>query len=460
MSRKSDNLITYISFLIGMSETMTILGSGPGGYKSAVHAAERGYDVTLIEKKDIGGVCTNRGCIPSKALLSVAETIDDIEGTRRKGIDADLNDIDIGRVQSVRKRAVSTSRKGIENLMDQYDVDVVQGEGEVVGENKVKVDGEEIEADHIIIATGSEPISLPGIEIDGENILSSRDALSLKEAPDTMLIIGGGYIGVEMAFLFSSFGTDVTIVELLDRCLPAMDKDMGPVVEKVLKRKGIKIHTGSKVTDIEKEDKLHVSIEGDTEKEMDVDKVLCCVGRRPTPPEITLDIIGDDGEIVVDEKMRTSVNGVYGVGDVNGKSMLAHSAYKQAEIAVADMAGEETKGFHEYSVPAGVYIHPEVASVGLKEKEAEEEYDEVDVDKCSISSIGRGYATGERTGFAKVISSGDELLGLHLICPGATDLIMEATVAIEQGMSVEELAEIIHPHPTYSEAIKKALKGE
>ncbi len=442
-----------------MSERVVVIGSGPGGYVSAVLASKEDYDVTVIEKGEIGGTCTNRGCIPSKALLSIGDEIDQIKNAKRKGIDVELKGIDPKRVMSNKDRAVKISRKGIEKLFKENDIEVIEGEAVKISKDSVELSEKKVDYDHLIIASGSEPIILPNIDVDEEKILTSRGLLEGGEVPDSLLIIGGGYIGIEMASIFSSLGSEVTIVELLDSLLPAMDKDIGQLAEKMMKRKGVKFHTGSKVTEIEKGVTLKVEIEGEVEKDVHVEKVLCSVGRRPTPPKTDLDIIGEDGQIITDEKMNTPVENIYGVGDVTGKGMLAHSAFKQAEIAVDNLAKKPTKDFSEYYIPAGVFTHPEMASVGLTEGEAREELEEVKIGKFQISATGRGSSTGERTGFAKCITDGEEkVVGFHLVCPGATDAIMELTLAMEKGLDAEQLSEIIYPHPTYSEAIKEACE--
>ncbi len=442
-----------------MSEKVIVIGSGPGGYKSAVHAAKRGLDVKLIEKSDdIGGVCTNHGCIPSKALLSISETIDDIQNSRRKGISSSIDDIDFKKAQMVKNRAVQTSQKGIISQLEENEIEIIKGEARVKDNSTVEVDGEEHEADHIIIATGSEPIVLPGLEVDEKNILTSRGILKLDEVPDDILIIGGGYIGIELAFVLSSFGSKVTIVELMDNILPNMDQDLAAEIESVLKRKRIKIIKGSKVSEVEGDSPFEVKIEGKENKTIKAKKILCAVGRKPTPPEIELDIIGSHNEIITNDYMETPVENVYAVGDVTGKMMLAHAAYKHAEIAVKKMVGEKTPKLSQYNVPAGVYTHPEAASVGLTEEEAREEYGDINIGKYPISASGRGYSTGNRTGVAKVIAHDDKIVGMHLVCPGATDIIMEGTVAMEGNIGVNKLSDIIHPHPTYSEALKEAAK--
>lgn len=443
-----------------MDDTLTVIGSGPGGYVAAILASRNGMDVKVIEKDEIGGVCTNRGCIPSKALLSTAGKIESIKGARKDGIKVNYEGVDFERVMAKKERAVKMSRKAIKNLFDKHDIEVLKGEAEVIDDSEIQVEGERIETDYLIIATGSEPISLPGIDIDEEDVVSSRGALDLEEIPESLLIIGGGYIGLEMAYIYSALGSDVIIVELLDSLLPKMDQDLSEVAEKMMKRKRVKFYNGSKVTDIQGEGPLSVSIEGETEKTVEVDKVLCAVGRKPTPPDSRIDMTGEDGEIEVDDMMRTDIDGVYAIGDVTGRSMLAHSAFKQAEIAVDDILGEEVNGFSEKNVPAGIYTHPEMASIGLTEEEAREKEGDIKIGKFPISATGRGSSTGQRMGVAKMIADQDNrVLGAHLACPGATDIIMECAAAVEKGMKADEISEMIHPHPTYSEAIKEAAEN-
>ncbi len=441
-----------------MSERIIVIGSGPGGYKSAVIGAKRGFNVTLIEKNTIGGVCTNTGCIPSKALLSAAESVDNIKGANRKGIDATLNGIDFKKVMKNKERAVKISRKGVEKELSESGVNIIQGEAKLNKNKEVEVNGETLEAEHIIIATGSQPIVLPFLEIDEENILTNKGALTLDKIPESMLVIGGGYVGVEMAFFYSSMGTTVTVVELLDRLLPVMDQSLGEEAEGMLKRKGVKVMTGAKVSSVNGKKSFKATIEGNKDEELEFEKILCSVGRKPSPPETDLDIIAEDGGVITDDFMRTPVEGVYAVGDVTGKGMLAHTAYHHAKIVVDFINGQETKGFSDHLVPACVFTHPEIASVGLSEEDAGAAYENVTVASYPVSALGRGYSTGERTGRAKLVCADDEVIGMHLVCPGATDMIMEGTIAIQKGLKPEDIIDTIHPHPTYSEAIKKAAE--
>ncbi len=432
-----------------------VIGSGPGGYTSAVLGGKKGFDVTLIEKDVIGGVCTNTGCIPSKALLSAAELVDSIKGARRKGINATLEDINFTRLMKNKNRAVKISRKGVEKELHESGVKIINGEAKLTKNKEIEINGETIEAEHIIIATGSEPVILPFLKVDEKNILTNKGALALDEIPDSMLVIGGGYIGVEMAFFYSSMGTEVTVVELLESLLPGMDSSLGKEAEGMLKRKGVNVITGAEVSSVKGNQPFKAVV---NDKEMEFEKILCSVGRKPTPPETDLDMIAENGSIITDDHMRTPMEDIYAVGDVTGKGMLAHTAYWQAKIALDDICGIEAQGFSQYFIPAGVFTHPEIASVGLSEEDAKAVYENVRTSEYPVSALGRGYASGERTGLAKLVCAGDEVAGVHLVCPGAVDIIMEATVGLQKGLTVGELADIIHPHPTYSEAIIKAAK--
>ncbi len=443
-----------------MGENLTVIGSGPGGYVAAVLASKHGLEVRVVEKDVIGGVCTNRGCIPSKALLSTAEKIETIKGARRDGIKAELKEVDFQKVMKKKDRAVKVSRKAIINLFEKHDIEVIEGEAELIDKSSVKVDDKVLKSDYIIIATGSKPASLPHLEIDEETVLSSKGALYLDEVPDSMLIVGGGYIGLEMAYIYSSMGSDVHIVELMDRLIPTMDRDLSKVAEKMMKRKRVNFYTGSKVSEIKNKDPIEAKIEGETEKVIEVEKVLSSVGRKPTPPESNIKLSNEEGFIDVNECMKTNYDNIYAVGDVTGKSMLAHSAFKQAEIAVNDILCKETAAFDPSNVPAGIFTHPEIASVGLTEKEARDRISGVNVGKYPISATGRGSSTGERMGLAKVIVDEEDIVvGLHLACPGATDIVMEGAIAIEEKVKSEELGKVIHPHPTFSEAIKEAAEN-
>lgn len=442
-----------------MGKRLIVIGSGPGGHRSAVLGTEEGFHVILVEKDVVGGVCTNTGCIPSKSLLSGAELIDSIRGAGRKGIDVDLKDVDVTKLGKVKDRAVKTSRMGVERELKEKGVELITGTARITGENSVEVEGETITGDHIIIATGSTPVQLPFLEVDEKNVLTNKGALALEDAPESLLIIGGGYIGVEMAFIYSSLGTSVTVVELMDRLLPNMDRDLGVEAEGMLKKKGVKVLKGTKVTSVGGSGPFKVSTDGEKAGEWEFRKILCAVGRKPSPPETDRDIIDEKGNVITDDHMRTPVKGIFAVGDVTGKGMLAHTAYHQARIAVDTMVGKPSPGFSTYPVPAGVFTHPEIASVGLSEEQAREKYGDVVCASHPISALGRGYSTGERTGFAKLVCSGKEVVGMHLICPGATDIIMEATMGMMKGMTYEDLVDTIHPHPTYSEAIQEAARN-
>jgi dihydrolipoamide dehydrogenase len=361
-----------------------VIGSGPGGYVAAIRCAEFGHSVAIIEKADIGGVCTNTGCIPTKTLLESARLVREIKRGSRHGIKVSDLKVDFSKVMKRKESVVSRNSKGIQYLLKENDVEVIKGKAFVVDPHHVRVEAEdgsvELEAKYIIIATGSKERELPNVQIDGDQILGSEQMLTIDELPSSLLIIGGGAIGVEFAQIFTSFGTKVTIVELMDRILPMEDPSIGKVIAKVLKRLHVDIFTGSKVESLETTSSgVLAKVSGDSDFEVETEKVLLSVGRVPSIDE---DVIGRDVEydkrgIKVNEKMQTSVPNIYAIGDVTGKIMLAHVASQQAEVAASNICGIDAA--MDYTlVPSCIYTSPEVASFGLDLEDAEKRYADVD----------------------------------------------------------------------------------
>jgi dihydrolipoamide dehydrogenase len=435
-----------------------IIGSGPGGYYCALKLAKLGKDVAIVEEGDVGGTCTNVGCIPTKALLESARILHEAGTSERMGIECDPK-LDFVKAKKNADVAAKRSRKGIEQLLDQAGVGLLRGRGKVTEANAIEVSGKDegtVEAGNIVIATGSSTRDLQNIACDGEMILSSRDLLNLDHVPESLIIIGGGSIGVEFASIFGTFGSKVTIVELLPNLLPMESEIVGQTMEKILKRRGIDIHTNVAVSDIDISGKECVAGLGDGQH-IQADKILLSVGRAPNVPEelIRLGVkLGKMG-IVVNERMQTAVPHIYAVGDVTGEPMLAHSAWAEGEVAALNIEGTPAKMEYEH-IPRCIYTSPEVASFGLTEEQAKERHD-VRVGDFPLVANARARISGERDGFARIfIDDKDRILGGCVIAPHATEMIQELVLAARLGLSYTEIGRTIHPHPTIAEILSEA----
>ncbi len=437
-----------------------VVGAGPAGYVSAIKMAHLGLKVLAIEKEYVGGTCTNKGCIPTKALLVAAHAFHDArEKFKRYGIDVKDIEYDFKRIKKHMERAIISSRKGVEYLFKKNGIDYRKGTAVLEKPGVVKVGDEMFETKSVLIATGSVPTIFPPFnEVDG--IWTSDDVFKMEELPKSILIVGGGVIGIEMANFFSALGVKTYVVELMEHILPAEDEDAAGVVRKALKALKVEIFESSKVKSVEKTDAgYRVSVESPNENfDLDVEKILLSVGRRPN--------VGDDVKslgvkvekgIKTDENLRTGIENIYAAGDVRGKIMLAHVGFHEGIVAAYNIKGEEKK-VDLRAVPAVIYSSPELASVGLKEKDMDEERHAVA--KFPMSANGRATAMGEREGFAKVVyeKSSGKVLGVTIVGPFASELIMEGTVALKHGLTVDELAWTIHPHPTISESLLGAFE--
>ena len=449
---------------------LIIIGSGPGGYVAAIRAAQLGLSVACVEAEALGGVCLNVGCIPTKALLTSALIVNEVQDGEKHGIISKDVTFDLGPAQVRSREVADQMRKGVGHLFKKNKVTHLEGFGRLEGEGKVEVEEAKgntrtLEASHIIVATGSRPRDLPALKIDEDRIWSSTGALMQAAAPQTLLIVGAGAIGMEFADVYASFGTEVTIVEALDRILPLEDAEVSQFMERIYSKRGMEIHTGARfqnaavgshsveVTFTDKKGGSHTQL---------VDYVLSAVGRVPNSEDIGLDTAGvkvdDRGFIVVDEVMRTNVPGVYAIGDVAGNQLLAHKATHEGVVCVEHIAGQG-HGTVDYSnVPNCTYCHPEVASVGLTEKEARDQGHDVEIGKFPWVAVGRAVAAGHTEGFVKVIRDRkySEILGAHIVGPHATELIAEFVIGRHLESTVEELEKAMHPHPTLSEGVSEA----
>ncbi|MEW6660837.1 MAG: dihydrolipoyl dehydrogenase [Bacillota bacterium] len=449
-----------------------VIGGGVGGYVAAVKAAQLGAQVTLVEQDRLGGTCLNRGCIPTKALLKSAELVDSLGKAASMGVMVDGFKIDFSRMIARKNQVVTRLVKGVEYLMSTNKINVIKGKARFTADKRVEVtcaDGQvqTLEPVKIIIASGSEPARLPVPGADGCRVITSDEALDLKEVPSSLLIIGGGAIGVEFASIFSTLGSKVTLVEMMPRLLPAMDEEVVGVLEKNLMKKGVKCITGARILSIsdgESQDEKVVQLSKDgQEQSITASLVLVAAGRKPYTQGLGLEntsIKIDKGKILVNGKMETNTPGVYAVGDVTGGILLAHVAAAQGIVAAVNAMGSCQEVDLRF-VPGCIYTSPEVAGVGLTEKEAKEQGRKVKVGKFPYSANGKAIAMGENEGMVKLVCDEQfgEILGAHIVGPRATDLIAELTLAMQAELTAEEIAHTIHAHPTLAEAIMEAAHG-
>ncbi|MGM0410604.1 MAG: dihydrolipoyl dehydrogenase [Bacillota bacterium] len=454
-----------------LNKEIVIIGGGPGGYVAAIKAAQMGADVALVEKDSIGGVCLNRGCIPTKALVRSAEVYDNINDAKSFGLEVDDSAVSVNMKKVIRRKDRVTSRlvKGVEHLLKSHKVDIIDGIGEFIDENTILVkseDGEEkIKGENIIIATGSKASTIPieGIELKG--VIDSNQALELDELPEELVIVGGGYIGMEFAFIFANFGVEVTVIEFMDEIIAGCgDEDICKEIHRSARRKGINILTNSRVEAIkENKDKLEVEYTKDDKKiSVDADKVLMSVGREPFYEGLNIENAGieldeNDRGIKVNEKMETNIPHIYAIGDVTDEIQLAHVASHQGTVAVKNILGEKATMNYDV-VPSAIFTNPEIANVGLSKKDAEEKGIEVEVGYFPYRANGKALAQGERDGFIKLIENKEngKLIGANIVGTHASDLLGEVTLAIENDLRAEDIAETIHAHPTTAEVIHEA----
>ncbi|RLQ98295.1 dihydrolipoyl dehydrogenase [Falsibacillus albus] len=457
---------------------LVILGGGTGGYVAAIRASQLGLKTAIVEKGKLGGTCLHRGCIPSKALLRSAEVYHTAKRGEEFGVT--INDVTLNftRVQERKSKIVDQLYKGVQHLMKQGKIDVFEGIGRILGPSifspmpgTISVEmnnGDENEMlipKNVIVATGSRPRSLPGLDIDGQFVLSSDEALELEELPKSIIIVGGGVIGIEWASMLSDFGVEVTVVEYADRIIPTEDHEISKEMQRLMKKKGVTVVTRAKVLPdtLEKGDQeVTISAEvKDSQKSFTAEKILVSVGRQANTQNIGLentDIVIEKGFIQTNEFFQTKESHIYAIGDVIGGLQLAHVASHEGITAVEHIAGEKPDPIDYTLVSKCIYSNPEVASVGYTEHEAKEKGFNVKVGKFSFRAIGKALVFGESDGFVKIIADNDtdDILGVHMIGPHVTDMITEAGLAKVLDATPWEVAHTIHPHPTLSEAIGEA----
>lgn len=459
-----------------MSKHLAILGAGPGGYVAAIRAAQLGARVTVIENQALGGVCLNWGCIPSKALLSVVEFGDKAKKARDFGvlIDGPIA-YDPAAMVARKNKVVSNLVKGIATLFKTWKIEHVEGRGELLDARTIRVakpDGAETDmtADGLIIATGSSWPKLPLFPIDGTQIITSKQALDLDRIPASLLIVGGGVEGCEFASLYSGLGTQVTMVELMPRLLPLEDEEISQMTERELKKRGVEIRTGVAVENVVRQPEAVTAHLRDG-LSLNVEQVLVSVGRGLNSNGIGLEKagvqVGSRGEILVNDRMETNVPGVYAIGDVVGKAMLAHVASAQGKVAVENLLGHPRTIDYEV-IPTGIFTLPEIGRVGLTEQQARDRclaagkdpQQALKIGRFRYGGLGKAQATGDTQGFVKVIAETDtdRILGAHILGAHATDLIHEAALAMHLGATVARVADMIHAHPTLAEGVMEAME--
>jgi dihydrolipoamide dehydrogenase len=445
-----------------MANKVIILGGGPAGYVAAIRAAQLGGEVTVVEKDRLGGTCLNRGCIPTKALLASVEVFSSSRQGEKFGLKVGDVSPDFSAMLSRKDKIVEQLVKGVEFLFKSRKINLLKGEGKFLEPKVIEVtkeDGskERLEGDKVIIATGSEPAKPSLFSFDGEKIITSNEALNLNKIPESLLIVGAGAIGVEFASIFRELGTEVTIVEMLPQLLPTEDEEVAQILEREFKKKRIKVYTGTKIEKVENlESRVKSKLSsGET---IESEKVLVAVGRKLNSEG--LDRIGlkiEKGKVLVNERMETNIPDLYAAGDVVGGVLLAHKASVEGIVAAENALGK-TSTMDYKVIPSCIFSHPEVASVGLSEKKAREEEAEIKVGKFPFRALGKAQALGKPEGMVKVLADADsdEILGIHIIGPQATDLIAEGALAMRMEATVDDLAGTIHAHPTLSEAMMEA----
>ncbi len=443
-----------------------VLGSGPGGYVAAIRAGQLGKKVILVERGELGGVCLNVGCIPSKALINAASTLEKTRKAAEFGLTFEGVKVDMTKLVEWKNGVVKKLTGGIGLLLKAAGVTVIQGTGTFLAPTRLEVKGaagtDTVDASDVIIATGSRPIEIPGFKPDGKRVLDSTGALDLAAAPKRVVVIGGGYIGLELGIYLSKMGSEVTVVEMTPGLLPGQDPDLVKIVERSLKKRKVRVLLETKAKGWKDgRDGAIITVEGKKgEEAIPCDVILSTVGRRPNTEGFGLEKTGakvEKGFITIDAQCRTNVPHVYAIGDVAGQPMLAHKASKEGVIAAEVIAG--LKSARDWtSVPAVIFTDPEIASVGMTEEQARAAGHDPVVGKFPFAALGRALAIGETEGFAKIVADrkSDLILGVHVVGPHACDLISEGALALEAGLRVEDLGSVIHPHPTLPEAIMEA----
>ena len=444
---------------------VVVVGGGPGGYAAALYGAAAGLRIALVEEARVGGTCLHRGCVPAKELLQTAEVLRTVGGAAEFGVRVGDVSLDLAESQVRKQGVVDRLTKGLETLLAGRKVTIVPGRGTVtdVGRCQVEVsDGTVLEGDALVLATGSAPRALAGLEFDGDRILSSDHVLELTDVPGSVAIVGAGAIGCEFASLLADVGTDVTLLEALPRILPGVDGQASDVVKRAFSKRGITVHTGVQINSIQGAQNLTVGWAADERTdEVTVEKVVVCIGRRPRSEDIGIEgssvEVDDRGYVIVDEEMKTTAANVYAIGDLVATPALAHVGFAEAIVAIKSIAGEPVVPIEYDKVPWGIYSHPEVAFSGLTEDAARDAGYDVVTSVHRVGGNSRALIIGEPEGLVKIVAERDgPILGVHLVGPWATELLAEGYLAVNWEATAEDVAALVHPHPTLSETFGEA----
>jgi len=447
---------------------VVVIGGGPGGYVAAIRLGQLGKDTVLVEKENLGGVCLNIGCIPSKALIRVAKLKNRVEAAKQIGLEVSGVTVDMGKVQAWKESVVSRLVSGVEYLCKNNHVRIIKGDAKFNGPNLIEVKSasgtETIETKNTVIATGTRPMEIPGFKFNGTTVVTTTEMLSLRQVPKNLVVVGAGVSGLEMATMYAQLGSKVTVIELLEQLLPGvvMDAEIVKIVERAFRKLGIEYHVKSRAKEY-RDGKVFATLEDGKETEFLCDIVLVSVGRRPNSDQLDLDKAGvktDHGWVQVNKKLQTNVPGIYAIGDVTGPPLFAHKASKDGVVAAEVIAGMSSEADYR-GVAWAIFTDPEIASVGLTEAQAKEKgYDPI-VGKFPFTALGRALLSGESEGFVKIVADKESelILGVHIIGPEASDLISEAALAVEMGATLEDIGFTIHPHPTLPEAIMEAAEA-
>ena len=454
-----------------MTYDVLVIGAGPAGYVCAIRCAQLGLKTAVVEREKLGGVCLNVGCIPSKALIAASKLVHKIQTADVMGIKAKYEGLDVDALVAWKAGIVNKLTSGVGGLLKNHKIDTLMGDAKVVAKGKVEVtskDGKKtIETKNIVIASGSTPISVPGFDFDGKHVWGSTEALKPKKMPKRMIVIGGGYIGLELGLVYHKLGTEVRVLEFMDRVLPGMEAELSKEMGRSLKKKKLPVHLKTKAVGYKKvKGGLEVTAEvNGKEQTFECDVILSCVGRFPNGLGLGLEEIGvdvtDRGFINVDHTRQTNVPGIYAIGDVSGQPMLAHKGSHEGLVAASAIAGDQGAAYDPACIPAVIFTDPEIASVGLSAAEAQEQGFEPVEGKFPFGASGRAMSLNETEGWVKVVGdkNTDKLLGVHMIGPEVTELVAEAALAIEMGATVSDMAQTIHAHPTLPEAMMEAAES-